>query len=344
MHPFRYVAATDIPEALAHMAESPTSRFLAGGTTLVDLMKSGPEHPSITVDINRIARLRGIHFDNESGVLRLGALEKMSDVGADLDVRMNFPAISESLLFAASGQLRNMASLGGNLLQRTRCLYFRDHTFACNKREPGMGCSAIGGVNRFLAVLGTSPSCIANYPGDFAVALAALDGVVHTTGRKDGDRSIPAVDLHTLPGEHPEVESVLSHGELITHITIHRTPCSMRSHYLKVRDRSSYEFASVSVAAGLDLTEDGTIRDVRIALGGLAAKPWRAMQAEDILRGRRIDDAAVVSAAVAAALVGARAYSQNGFKITQARAAIPRALHIAAEMVLDGPRVEGDHV
>ena len=211
------------------------------------------------MNINRLSALRGIQFNAASGMLRLGALERMSDAAADLNLRLFFPALAESLLLAASGQLRNMASLGGNLLQRTRCLYFRSDSFPCNKREPGTGCGALGGVNRSLALLGTSAHCIANYPGDFAVALAAADAVVHTTGFPEGEREIPLVDLHTLPGDHPEVETVLAHGELITHISIRRSATTEHSSYLKIRDRSSYEFASVSVAAGVDQLpgEDG---------------------------------------------------------------------------------------
>jgi len=331
MHPFMYVVANSINEAIELSHDRPDSRFLAGGTTLVDLMKSGPERPSLVIDINQLHVLTSIEHSDEPDALRIGALSRMSDVAAHMGVRQSCPAVAESLLFAASGQLRNMASLGGNLLQRTRCLYFRDRSFACNKREPGSGCSAINGENRNLAVLGISPHCIANYPGDFAVALTAFDGVIHTSS-SSGKRSIPARQFYTLPGDRPHIENVLEPGELITHIVVPLSPASKNSHYLKVRDRASYEFASVSVAAAMELEADGTIADVRVALGGLAAIPWRAIATERILLGKRFDDAATIKRATDAVLSDAKPQSHNSYKISQARAAIPRALRIVASI------------
>jgi xanthine dehydrogenase YagS FAD-binding subunit len=327
MQPFGYVEPRTLADAhrLAH--EHPDAQFLAGGTTIVDLMKSGVARPSMLIDINHLDGLDTIALDQ--GRLWIGALARMSDVARHSALRREAPGISESLLFAASGQLRNMASIGGNLLQRTRCLYFRDRHFSCNKREPGSGCAAVGGEHRNLAVLGTSEHCIANYPGDFAVMLAALDGVVHLSGR-DGERAVAARDFHRLPGDTPEVETVLGAGELITAVTLPVGPLSRQSHYLKVRDRSSYEFASVSVAAAVDLAEDGAVRAARLALGGLAAKPWRVTEAEALLSGRRPDDRTALARVADVALEGARPEPGAAYKLTQASAAIVRAFETLA--------------
>jgi len=311
MYPFMYVVANSINEAIELSHDRPDSRFLAGGTTLVDLMKSGPERPSLVIDINQLHVLTSIEHSDEPDALRIGALSRMSDVAAHMGVRQSCPAVAESLLFAASG----------------RCLYFRDRSFACNKREPGSGCSAINGENRNLAVLGISPHCIANYPGDFAVALTAFDGVIHTSS-SSGNRSIPARQFYTLPGDRPHIENVLEPGELITHIVVPLSPASKNSHYLKVRDRASYEFASVSVAAAMELEADGTIADVRVAL----VIPWRAIATERILLGKRFDDAATIKRATDAVLSDAKPQSHNSYKISQARAAIPRALRIVASI------------
>lgn len=323
MQPFGYVEPRTRDEALRLAREQPDARFLAGGTTLVDLMKAGVIHPGMLIDVNRLPGMNAIrHAD---GVLDVGALARMSDVAGHPAVREHAPGLSESLLSAASGQLRNMASIGGNLLQRTRCVYFRDRHFPCNKRAPGTGCGAAGGENRNLAVLGTSEQCIANYPGDFAVMLVALDGAVHLDGPL-GVRSVAAADFHCLPGVTPEVETVAGAGEIVTGVTLPTGILSRQSHYLKIRDRSSYEYASVSVAAAADFAPDGTIRDGRIALGGLAAKPWLVGQATELLAGRHPDDRAALARLADAALDGAHPQTGNAFKLPQARAAIGRAL------------------
>ena len=257
MQPFGYIEPRTLDDALRLASEHPDAQFLAGGTTIVDLMKSGAMQPSVLIDINRLAELDAIALDSH-GVLYVGALARMCDVASVDVVRHEAPGLSEALLFAASGQLRNMASIGGNLLQRTRCLYFRDRHFPCNKREPGSGCGAIEGENRNLAVLGTSENCIASYPGDFAVMLAALGGAIHARG-PTGERKIAARDFHRLPADTPEIETVLQRSEIIVGVSVATGALSRQSHYLKVRDRSSYEFASVSVAAAATFFEDGGI-------------------------------------------------------------------------------------
>jgi xanthine dehydrogenase YagS FAD-binding subunit len=253
----------------------------------------------------------------------------MSDAASADVLRHEAPGLSEALLFAASGQLRNMASIGGNLLQRTRCLYFRDHNFPCNKRAPGSGCGAIGGENRNLAVLGTSEHCIASYPGDFAVMLVALGGVIHAR-RPAGEREIAASGFHRLPADTPEIETVLEPGEIIIGVSAPTGALSRQSHYLKVRDRSSYEFASVSVGAAADFSPDGTIRDARMALGGLSAKPWLVKETAQCLTGRRPDDRTAFDELADIALADARPQSGNAYKIPQARGAIARAFQTLA--------------
>ena len=327
MQPFSYIEPRTVPEALHFAREHPDARFLAGGTTLIDLMKSGVMQPPLVIDLNNL-QLHGIGSDSET--IRIGALARMSDVASHPIVREGAPGLSESLLFAASGQLRNMASIGGNLLQRTRCLYFRDRHFPCNKREPGSGCGAIAGENRNLAVLGTSETCIANYPGDFAIMLAALDGFVHLDG-PNGERTVPAGAFHRLPGETPEIETVLEPGELIVAVYLPARALARQSHYLKVRDRSSYEYASVSVAVAADFGEDGTIRDARLALGGLATKPWPVRDAAGLLAGRRVDDRGAMDRLADVALAGAKPQPGNAYKLPQARAAIRRAFQTLAQ-------------
>ncbi|MCX4194231.1 xanthine dehydrogenase family protein subunit M [Methylobacterium organophilum] len=327
MQPFGYVEPRTRDEAIRLAHENPEARFLAGGTTLVDLMKSGAMHPALLIDVNRLPGMDEI--SHSDATLEIGALARMSDVAVHPAIRAHAPGLSESLLLAASGQLRNMASIGGNLLQRTRCLYFRDRHFPCNKREPGSGCGAIGGENRNLAVLGTSDRCIANYPGDFAVMLVALNGTVHLHG-PDGVRSVPAAEFHRLPDATPEIETVIASGEIVISVTVPIDSLSRRSHYMKVRDRSSYEYASVSVAAAAEFEEDGTIRNARLALGGLAAKPWRIERATEILAGRRPEDAAALARLADVALDGARPQAGNAYKLPQARAAIARALQTLA--------------
>jgi xanthine dehydrogenase YagS FAD-binding subunit len=328
MQPFGYIEAHTLDDALRLAREYPEARFLAGGTTIVDLMKSDVMQPSMLIDINRLDDLDAIALDPEE-VLHIGALARMSDAASAAILRHEAPGLSEALLFAASGQLRNMASIGGNLLQRTRCLYFRDRYFPCNKRELGSGCGAIGGDNRNLAVLGTSDNCIASYPGDFAVMLVALNGVIRARGSA-GTREISASDFHRLPADTPDIETVLKQGEIVVGVSVLTNVLSRQSHYLKVRDRSSYEFASVSVAAAADFSEDGAIRDARMALGGLSAKPWLVKETARCLAGRRPDDRAAFDELADIALAGARPQSGNFFKVPQARGAIARAFQTLA--------------
>lgn len=332
MRPFEYSAAADIADATHLVAASPNTRFIAGGTTLVDLMKLNVETPSRLVDINRLGTRHA--YMNEvallpDGGLRIGALVRNSDLAWSTVVKERYPVLSEALLAGASGQIRNMATVGGNLMQRTRCYYFRDTAMPCNKREPGSGCSAIEGHNRIHAVLGTSNQCIATSPGDMPVALAALDAVVRVTGPQ-GDRAIPVTDLHLQPGAHPERDTVLRHGEMITAVDVPPLTWARRSHYRKVRDRASYAFALASAAVALDL--DGTrIRDARVALGGIATKPWRSHEAERALIGQAATPAAF-RAAAEEALRGAKAQSENGFKIELAKRTLVRALTTVTAM------------
>jgi xanthine dehydrogenase YagS FAD-binding subunit len=325
MRPFDYQSAADRAEAL-RLAAAPGAAFLAGGTTLVDLMKIDVMRPASLIDVNRLP-LAEVGLDK--GVLRLGALARMSQAAEHPDVARDFPVIAQSLQLAASQQLRNMASLGGNVLQRTRCLYFRDVSWPCNKREPGSGCSALGGVNRNLAVMGTSEACIANYPGDFAIALAALDARILLEGPA-GRRTLAFADLHRLPGDAPHIETNLRPGELILGFEIAAAPWMRRSLYLKIRDRESYEFALASAAVALDL--DGVIvREARIALGGLAAKPWRASAAEEALRGQTLTEE-TARAAAAKAFAQASAEDERAFKIELGQATLTRALLQARDL------------
>lgn len=336
MRPFTYQRADDPSAAIRALAaiapgsniltEAPTQP-LAGGTTLIDLMKLDVMRPSTLVDINALAGTWS-KVNLEGGNLRLGALARMSDVAADPVIQQLYPVVAESLKFAASPQLRNMATLGGNVLQRTRCSYFRDVSYAdCNKRNPGSGCAAINGFNRTHAVLGTSESCIATYPGDFAQALIALDAAVEIAG-KSGSRSIPFAQLHQMPGDTPQIETTLQPGELISGFAINgRWP---RSIYLKVRDRQSYEFALASAAVALDM-QDGAVRDARVALGGVATVPWRAREAEALLKGARLDDD-LVRRVAEAALTGAMPRKHNGFKVDLGKRVVAHALQRAAMM------------
>jgi xanthine dehydrogenase YagS FAD-binding subunit len=319
MRPFSYGRATSADDAVASVGGASGGRFLAGGTTLLDLMKLGVETPAHLVDINRLP-LSGV--DDVAGGLRLGALARNTEVAEHPLVRARYRALSEALLAGASPQLRNMASVGGNLLQRTRCTYFRDvdSGAACNKRDPGSGCAAIGGINRMHAVLGTSSACIAAHPSDMCVALAALDATVVVRG-PSGERTIPFADFHLLPGEHPERESALAPGELVTAVTLPATAYFARSRYVKVRDRASYAFALVSAAVALDVRA-GQIVGARVALGGVGTKPWRALEAEA--------GAAAYQAAAEAALKGAVARTHNGFKIELAKRTLVRALTLVA--------------
>jgi len=327
---FDYTVAADV-DAAVRAGATPGTRFVAGGTNLVDLMQLGVETPSHVVDVNALAArdpaLAAITVLPDGG-LRLGALARMSDVGWDARVRERYPAVSESLLLAASGQLRNMATLGGNVLQRTRCPYFRDTGTPCNKREPGSGCPSIPGYNRTNAVLGTSKHCIATHPSDFAVALTAMDAVVRVRtlagGASAGERTIPFPDFHLTPGDHPERETVLQPGEFITALDLPPLAAARRSTYRKVRDRASYAFALASAAVALDV-QGGTVRDARVALGGVATKPWRSHDAERALVGRPATEA-TFRAAADAALKGAVPYRENAFKIELAKRTLVRAL------------------
>jgi xanthine dehydrogenase YagS FAD-binding subunit len=313
VRPLDYRAPADAAAAVRAVAERPDSAFLAGGTNLVDHLKLGVASPGLLVDVTS---LTSAEITEVGGGLRIGAAVPNSDLAADPRVRRRYPVLSQALLAGASGQLRNMATTGGNPLQRTRCVYFQDVSTPCNKREPGSGCSAIGGVTRNHAVLGASDSCIATHPSDMAVALAALDAQVRVLG-PTGERVVAFTDLHRLPGDHPERDTVLAHGELITAIDLPALPIAARSAYRKVRDRASYAFALVSVAAAVD-TADGVIRDARIAFGGVAHRPWRAYLAEEALRGATATDDSY-RAAAEAELTGATAQpgvdGGNGFKI-----------------------------
>ncbi|MFC9235436.1 FAD binding domain-containing protein [Streptomyces decoyicus] len=325
MRAISYTRATDVPAAVAAVTSDPGSSYLAGGTTEVDLLRLDVLRPHRLVDINRLP-LAGIE-DRSDGGLLIGALARMSEVAEARAVVERFPMLSQALLLGASAQLRNMASMGGNLMQRVRCAYYRDPESACNKRVPGSGCSALEGVHRGHAILGTSEHCIATHPSDMAVALVALDAVVHVEGTR-GSRTIPVDDFFLLPEDTPEREHPLTPGELITAIEVPPVPMARGSRYLKVRDRESYEFALASAAVALAL-EDGVIREARLALGGVATKPWRAHRAEDILVGERADVDVFVRAA-AAELAPAITRPMNGFKAELARRTIVRALQTVA--------------
>ncbi|PQO93293.1 FAD-binding molybdopterin dehydrogenase [Massilia phosphatilytica] len=328
MNPFDFQQPADVDAALAALA-APGARPIAGGTNLLDLMKENVMTPSGLVDINPLAA-RGLDVIEEDGAgLRLGALARNADTAYHPLVRERYPLLAAAILAGASPQLRNMATNGGNLLQRTRCVYFYDVGTPCNKREPGTGCPAKAGINRQLAILGTSAHCIATHPSDMCVALRALDATVHVRAA-NGDRTIPFADFHRLPGDTPDVDTTLQPGELVTHITLpDARRFAQRFEYVKVRDRLSYAFALVSVAAALDLAADGTVRAARIALGGVAHKPWRVEEAEELLVGRPASEAAFEQAAERI-LRGARGHGQNDFKIPLARNAIVHALMAAA--------------
>ena len=305
MRPFAYHSAADVADALASLGGQ--AAVLAGGTTLVDLMKLEVMTPATLVDITGIAELAD--FDTSGDPLRFGALARMADVARDPVLEADYPALSESLWQAASPQLRNAATLAGNLLQRTRCYYFRDPSYACNRRAPGSGCAAQDGVNRSHAVLGGSDHCVATHPSDWAVALVAFDAVLHVRSPR-GERTLPVGELHRLPGDTPHLETTLEHDELITAIDVPATPAGRRSCYLKVRDRESYAFATASAAVGLEM-DGGSVRAARLALGGVATVPWRARAAE-------------------VAFEGARPLAHNGFKIELGKRTVVEALMTAA--------------
>lgn len=321
MIPFDYVRADDIEGAVAAVADDPDAVFLAGGTNLVDHMKLGIATPNLVVDISHLPLDQIVQLPD--GTVRIGAIVRNSDLAAHFLIRQRYPVLSQALLAGASGQLRNLATTAGNLLQRTRCVYFQDVSMPCNKRDPGLGCSAREGYTRYHAILGASAGCVAVHPSDMAVAMAALDASVIVTGRT-GERRIRLKDLHRLPGDTPDRDTVLTHGELITAVDLPPLSFSQHSAYRKVRDRASYAFALISVAAALDLSDrreaagSPTIRDVRIAFGGVAHKPWRAITAENFLRGatasvENFREAADVELAQAEAL------NDNAFKVTMVR-------------------------
>ena len=326
MRAIDYVAVQDAPAALEKLSARPSeTALIAGGTNLLDLMKLYVNNPALLVDIN------GLPLDQveelEGGALRIGTLVRNSDLANHRLVRERYPVLSEALLAGASPQLRNMATLGGNILQRTRCAYFRDVSQACNKREPGSGCAALEGYNRMHAVLGTSTQCIAANPSDMNVALVALDASIQLQG-PEGERDVPFAAFHLEPGAHPERETVLKPGELITHVTLPASGFASRSRYVKVRDRASYAFALASAAVALEL-EDGTIKDARVALGGVGTRPWRSTEAETVLIGQKADEVRF-KAAAAAALKSARTRTHNAFKVDLARRTLVRALSLTA--------------
>jgi xanthine dehydrogenase YagS FAD-binding subunit len=319
--PFRYARAERADVAIEELAANPRAKYLGGGTNLVDLMRLGVEQPDQLVDVSRLP-LDRIEEEPDGG-LRIGAAVRNSDLATDPRVGERYPLLSQALLAGASGQLRNLATVGGNLLQRTRCLYFQDVTKQCNKREPGSGCSAIEGHHRELAIFGWSESCVATHPSDMAVALAAIGAKVHVQGR-EGTRTVPIPGLHRLPGDRPQHDTVLEHGELIREIELPPLRAARVSTYRKVRDRASFSFALVSLAAALEL-EDGLVSDVRLAFGGVAHVPWRAERAEQVLRGRHATTELFEEAAEAE-LSEADPLRDNGFKVPLLRGLIVSTL------------------
>ncbi len=330
MNPFTYSRATNPQEAISGVATESRAKFLGGGTNLIDLMKMGVETPTRLIDINRLDLTKVEELPNGGGV-RIGALVRNSDLAEHELIKSRYPVLSEALLAGASPQLRNLATTGGNLLQRTRCYYFYDPAFPqCNKRQPGSGCGALQGYNRVHAILGQSEQCIATNPSDMNVALVALEAVVQVQGAK-ATRAIPIADFHRLPGTTPNIDTNLQPDELITAVDLPANAFAARSHYLKVRDRASYAFALVSVAAALE-QEGGVIKTARIAMGGVAHKPWRAAKAEAALTGKTADENSF-RAAAEAELAAAKGYQYNTFKIELAKRAIVRALGTVAQMV-----------
>ena len=321
MNPFRYERASDATTAIALLAQVPNGAFLGGGTNLVDLMKLGVAQPDLLVDVARLPYNR-IELLPDGGV-RIGAAVRNSELAADRLIRTRYAMLAQAVLSGASGQLRNLATTGGNLLQRTRCVYFQDISKPCNKRVPGSGCPARGGYHRNLAILGASEACIATHPSDMAIAMAALDANVRVLG-PNGERTIPLVSFHRLPGNEPQFDTVLEQGELITAIDLPPLPFATRSHYRKVRDRASYAFALVSVAAAIDVA-GGIVRDARIAFGGVAHVPWRATKAEVVLRGAPANEESFLLAADAE-LASAQPLRDNAFKVPLARSVLVRTL------------------
>jgi xanthine dehydrogenase YagS FAD-binding subunit len=319
MTPFTFSRTTD-PAVAIRLGAMAGAKYLGGGTNLVDLMRETLEQPSALVDVTGLSS----DIQERDGGVIIGAAARNTAIAEHRAVRTRFPALSRAILTGASGQIRNMATAGGNILQRTRCIYFYDNAARCNKRQPGSGCDAIGGFNRIHAILGASPACVATHPSDMCVALAAFDAIVHLGG-PDGSRSVALNDFYLLPDDHPERETVLKPGELITSIELPALPMAARSAYRKVRDRSSYAFALVSVSAALEVAADGTVADIRLALGGVAPKPWRAYKAEAYLRGKRATPDTFRSAAQAE-LADGRPLRDNAFKIPLAERTIVAVL------------------
>jgi xanthine dehydrogenase YagS FAD-binding subunit len=324
MQPFTYARAASLDEAF-HLAQHPGAALLAGGTTMVDLMRGDLAAPSSIVDIGPLSALAA--FDTSGPVLRFGALARMADVAEDAALLRDYPALAESLQLAASQQLRNAATLGGNLLQRTRCVYFRDGVSACNKRVPGSGCSALDGVTREMALFGGSERCVATYPGDWATALAAFDTSVEIRSAS-GTRTIPLAELHVAYGEDPAAETTLRQGEIITAILVQATPAGRRSTYVKVRDRQSYAYAVVSAAVALEMEGD-VVRAARVSLGGVATKPWRSHAAEAALAGITLTEQTALAAGHAG-FADAKPLAENGFKIELGARAVARAALVAS--------------
>jgi xanthine dehydrogenase YagS FAD-binding subunit len=338
MRPFLYQRAASVADAVAAAAPSgqpvpPTlapAQYLAGGTTLLDLMKLDVMQPETLVDIADLRRA-GPHIERRGDALYIGAETRMAEAADHPDLQPDYPVLVQTLDLAASPQIRNMATLGGNVLQRTRCSYFRDPTWsACNKRNPGSGCAALDGINRKHAVLGISDQCIAAYPGDFAQALIALDAVVEIAGQS-GVRLVPFASLHRAPGDTPHIETTLAPGDLITGFVLPIAPWTRRSVYVKVRDRESYEFALASAAVALDLAADGTVNGARIALGGVATRPWRAKEAEAALAGKHLDQGSA-RAAAEIAFAGAQTRAGNAYKPELGKRTLVRALLQASEL------------
>ena len=324
MNTFRYTEASDAAGAVRAVAANSSARFLAGGTNLVDLMREYVERPSELVSISRLALTQ---IRTTSNGISIGALAKNADTANHQLVRQNYPLLSMAILAGASAQLRNMATNGGNLMQRTRCQYFYDIAMPCNKREPGTGCGAMQGLNRVHAILGYSDKCVATYPGDMANALYALDAVVKVRGRNGQERAIPIQDFHRLPGDTPEKDNNLDHGELIVAIELPPNNFAEKSYYLKVRDRASYAFALVSVAAALE-TSGNNIKQARVVIGSVAHKPWRSMEAEQALAGKPATDA-TFTAAAEAALKDAKPLAHNAYKVELGKRAVVLALQRA---------------
>lgn len=331
MRPFRYSQARDTASAAQLLAANPSARFLAGGTNLLDLMKEDVERPDELIDITKLdlTKIRAITSGPRAGGIALGGLARNSETANYPLVRAQYPLLSQAILAGASGQIRNMATNGGNLMQRTRCPYFYDVSMPCNKRSPGSGCGAMEGINRMHSIFGWSEQCIAVYPSDMAVALAALDAVVKVAGAGGQTREIRIADFHRLPGDTPDKDNNLASGEIITGIELPKNAFAGKSYYLKVRDRASYAFALVSVGAGLHL-KGTTILGARLAMGGVAAKPWRLTEAEQLLAGREISDL-VFNEAAEVAMAGAKPLEHNRFKVELGKRSIVRALQMAVQ-------------